>query len=66
RFLYCEPFDEEYSTEPVAVGIDVSDSILMTKYHVYVNSCALGIGAKSGDLEAVETFLDYIYAEQAE
>lgn len=66
RFLYCEPFDEEYSTEPVAVGIDVSDSILITKYHVYPNTCGLGIGAKSGDIEAVEAFLDYIFLDEEE
>ncbi|MDO4617727.1 MAG: hypothetical protein Q4B03_09815 [Lachnospiraceae bacterium] len=63
RFLYCEPYDTEYSTEPVAVGIDISDSILMTEYHIYTDSCALGIGAYSQNIEAVEAFLDYIYTE---
>ncbi len=60
RFLYCEPYDTEYSTEPVAVGIDISDSILMTEYNIYTDSCALGIGSYSGNIEAVEAFLDYI------
>ncbi len=64
RFLYCEPLNKEYSTEPVAVGIDLTDSILMTKYHVYTNTCALGIGAQSGDIEAVEAFLDYVLEEE--
>lgn len=61
RFLYCEPNDEEYSAEPVAVAIDISDSILMTDYNIYPESCALAIGANSAHLEAVEAFLDYIY-----
>ncbi|MDO4491365.1 MAG: hypothetical protein Q4B85_09885 [Lachnospiraceae bacterium] len=65
RFLYCIPLDTEYSTEPVPVGIDISDSILMTRYHMYNNSCGLGIGAKSGDIDAVEAFLDYLYSEDA-
>ena len=61
RFLYALPYDTEYSTEPVPVGIDISDSILMTKYHLYPEGCALGIGAQSNNLQAVERFLDYIY-----
>lgn len=64
RFLYCNPNDEEYSTDSVPVGIDISDSVLISKYHVYPESCALGIGAGSSHLDAVEAFLDYIYMEE--
>lgn len=66
KFLYSIPNDTEYSTEPVPTGIDISDSALMTKYHIYPKNetCALGIGAQSKNLEAVEQFLDYIYAEE--
>ncbi|MBE5998239.1 MAG: hypothetical protein E7237_01270 [Sarcina sp.] len=60
RFLYAVPYDREYSTDPVPVGIDISDSILISKYHLYEGGCAIGIGAQSGHLEAVELFLDYI------
>ena len=60
RFLYTIPYDKEYSTDPVPVGIDISDSILMTRYHPYTEGCAIGIGAQSEHLEAVELFLDYI------
>ncbi len=60
RFLYAIPYDKEYSTDPVPVGIDISDSILMTRYHLYTEGCAIGIGAQSEHLEAVELFLDYI------
>ena len=61
RFLYTIPYDKEYSTDPVPVGIDISDSILMTEYGLYTDGCALGIGAQSQHIEAVEIFLDYIY-----
>jgi hypothetical protein len=43
------------------VGIDISDSILMTRYHLYADGCALGIGAQSSNIDAVEKFLEYIY-----
>lgn len=61
RLIYSIPYDKEYSTEPVPVGIDISDSILMSEYHIYADGCALGIGAQSSNIEAVEKFLDYIY-----
>lgn len=63
KFIYSIPNDTEYSIEPVPVGIDISDSALMTKYHIYADTCALGIGAQSQRLAAVEQFLDYLYAE---
>lgn len=64
RFVYCNAYDQEYSKDPVPVGIDISDSILMTKYHLYKKSCVIGIGAQSKHLDAVEKFLDYIYEEE--
>lgn len=64
RLLYSIPYDTEYSTDPVPVGIDISDSILMTKYHIYPETCALGIGAQSGNIEAVEKLLDYLYEKK--
>ena len=63
RFLYTVPNDTDYSEAPVPVGIDISDSMLVTEYHVYVEDCALGIGALSGNVEAVELFLDYIFED---
>jgi hypothetical protein len=64
RFLYYTPSeDDKEHTEPVAVGIDLSDSILVTEQHVYGKSCALGIGAKSENLKEVEDFLDYVLGE---
>ena len=63
RFVYCIPYDEEYSTEPVPVAIDVSDSLLVTKYHLYEGDCCLGIGAYTKRPETVEHFLEFIFAE---
>lgn len=63
RLVYCIPYDEDYSTEEVPVGIDLSDSILMTKYHIYDDSCVMGIGAYSQHMDAVEKFLEYVLEE---
>lgn len=60
RFVYATPYDEEYSTEPVAVGIDISDSRLMTEYGIYEGSCVLGVGAYTKHPEEVAAFLDFI------
>ena len=63
RFVTCIPYDEEYSTDPVPVGIDLSDSLLVSKYHLYDGSCVLGIGAYSSNLESVEKFLEFVLGE---
>lgn len=63
RFIYCTPNDE-YGENPIPVGIDISDSILMTEYKIYPDSCVLGIGAQAGHIEAVEMFLSYIFEEE--
>jgi hypothetical protein len=65
RLIYTEPNNEEYSAEPVPVGIDVSDSLLMTKYHLYGGeNCVLGIGAHTAHLDQVENFLSFIFQEE--
>lgn len=63
RLIYSVPYDETYEKDLVPVGIDISDSILMTQYHLYPDSCALGIGAYSTHLDAVEQFLEFIFME---
>lgn len=60
RLVYCDPFDEDYSDESVPVGIDLSDSLLVTKYGLYEESCVLGICAWSGRIGSVETFLQFV------
>lgn len=63
RFIYAVPIDTEYSTGEVPVGIDISDSRLVTEYNVYAEPCALGISANSENVKAVELFLDFIFEE---
>jgi len=60
RFLYYEGTDEEGNPTSYPVGIDITDSRLMTQYHLYGKTCALGVGYKSAHVEEVLRFLDYI------
>ena len=64
RLIYYTPLDEDgKETEPIPVGIDISDSLLVTRYHVYEDDCALGIGACSENLDEVLDFLRFIQGE---
>lgn len=63
RLIYAQPLNEEYSMDLVPIGIDISDSILVTKYGMYQEGCALGIGSESTRLAAVSQFLNYIMEE---
>ena len=65
RLVYSIPYDEGYSKKPVPVGIDVSDSILLKDYQIYENSCVFSIGFMSRNIEACETFLDWILEGKA-
>lgn len=60
RIVTCEPYDEEYSDASVPVGIDLSDSRLVTEYGLYEDECVLGISAYSSRLDSVEAFLDFV------
>lgn len=64
RLIYYEPPEGAEQTEPVPVGIDISDSLLVTKYGIYTDSCALGISAQSERLDAVAVFLEFILGEE--
>ncbi len=64
RLVTCEPYDEEYSGGPVPVGIDISDSRLVTEYELYEGDCVLGISAYSSRISSVEVFLDFILMEE--
>ena len=48
---------------PVTCAIDISDSLLVTKYHLYVDSCALGVGAHSENIKEVGDFLNFVLGE---
>ena len=63
RFVYCIPYDEEYSDDPVPVGIDISDSLLVTRYHLYEKDCVLGIGAYTTRMDSALTFLRFVLEE---
>ena len=59
----AEDLDGDYSASQVPVGIDVSDSLLVTKYNLYENDCVLGIGAYTKRPENVKSFLAFILQE---
>ena len=64
RFVYYTPTDENgKELDPIPVGIDISDSLLVTKYHLYVDSCALGVGAHSENIKDVGDFLSFVLGE---
>ena len=64
RIITCEPYDREYSDQPVPVGIDISDSLLVTKYHLYEGDAVLGICAYTKRIESAETFLRFILEDE--
>lgn len=66
RIVTCIPYDTEYSEDPVPVGIDISDSLLVTKYHLYEDDCVLGISAYTQRPESAEVFLDFLFSEPQE
>ena len=64
RFVYYTPTDENGAQlEPIPVGIDISDSLLVTKYRLYADSCALGVGAHSENIKEVGDFLNFVLGE---
>ncbi|MGM9616264.1 hypothetical protein [Butyricicoccus sp.] len=65
RIITTEYTDENGTVCEIPVGIDISDSILVTKEAAY-DRCALGISANTQHVEAVEAFLSYILEEEEE
>ena len=49
----------------IPVGIDLSDSLLVTKYRVYSpeEGCALGVCAHTGNLDNISLFLQFVLEE---
>jgi len=69
----CQPLRDRYADRlvyfhgvegDIPVGIDVSDSKLVTRYGLYRDSCALGIGAQSQKMEIIALFLQFILEEK--
>lgn len=71
RLIYIdtEITDEEgdTSTEHIPVGIDLSDTCLVTEYNLYSSEegCALGLGAYAPHMDAIITFLEYIVEDSS-
>ena len=61
RLIWYQPPEDAEVTDPVPVGIDVSDSLLVTKYGIYPESAALGIAAGTIRLDAIAEFLEFIF-----
>ena len=60
RLLYALPADSEYGSDPVPIGVDLSDTRLVTEFGAYPDSCVLGISANCPHIDAVERFLEYV------
>lgn len=62
RLLYCSPKDESMEESQVPIGIDITDSRLMSDYAIYPEGTryALAIGAFSENQEAIRKFLEMI------
>lgn len=69
----CQPLRDRYADRlvyfhgvegDIPVGFDVSDSLLVTHYGLYRDSCALGIGARSEKMEIIALFLQFILEEK--
>lgn len=48
---------------PIPVGFDLSDSSLITRYHLYPEGCALGICAHAENPEVIARFLEFVLEE---
>ena len=66
RLVYAVPANADYSTDPVPVGIDLSDTRLVTDFRAYEGSCALGVSANCPHIDAVERFLDYVLSGEGD
>lgn len=63
RLIWYEPPADAEETEPVPVGIDLSDSLLVTRYGLYPDGCALGVSAHSERIDAIAAFLEFVLEE---
>ena len=48
----------------IPVGFDISDSLLVTRYGLYKDSCAIGIGARSEKMDTIALFMRFILEEK--
>ena len=57
RLVWYQPPE---GAEPVPVGIDLSDSLLVTKYGLYPDGCALGLAAQCPRLDNAAQFIRFV------
>lgn len=62
RLITVPVTDDDGTAREIPVGIDISDSTLVTQQGAY-ESCAIGICSDAQHIDAVETFLAYILQE---
>lgn len=60
RLIFFESAEEG----SIPVGIDLSDSLLVTKYGLYAEGCALGVGAHSENVDVVALFIEFLLQEE--
>ena len=61
RFVYCTPLRDDYSADPVAVGIDLAGTWLVGEYCPYPGGAVLGVNAITKRPEQAAAFLDYLF-----
>lgn len=67
RLVYCEPYRaEEYGKDQVAVGIDLSGSVLVGEHKAYPDGCVLAISSQAPHMDQIESFLAFLFREAEE
>ncbi len=67
RLVYCTPYRaEEYGKDQVAVGIDLSGSVLVGEHKAYPDGCVLAISSQAPHMDQTERFLAYLFREAEE
>lgn len=66
RFVYCTPIREDYSDQPVPIGIDLSGTALTGEYRPYPDGAVLAVNAYTQRPEQALAFLDYVFGYQGD
>lgn len=64
RLITASITDEQGQLQKIPVGFDISNSILMTKFNVYADGCALGVSSEAQHIDAIGQFLNFILQER--
>lgn len=64
RLVWVAPQDESYGKQQVAVGIDLTGSMLVGDYCAYPEGAVLGISAQAPHPDQAERFLHYLLEEE--